>query len=171
MNNKRKLDLTRLPPLRPVIEDAEDMPMHIFVSTLKKFADEYLRAAIELTADGETCSVTRVSLRGMAYLLRLMVEYGNMRGVLKAKITVDERLTLDVEFPEGLPPIEKVSKIAAAGRGAGLHFELRGNRVIFRTALVQTGKFSVYSGTQDRFYEILYSAFFTEDEPIIYTVT
>ncbi len=160
MNKRRKIDSRVFSSLRPDLTQTEDFPMHMFRDALSRFADEYLRAAVTFTAEGESSAVANMSLEGVAYTLRLMVQYAGEGELLNVRLSLGEHMTLDVEFPRGLPSFEDLSVIAAAGRSAGLHFEARGNRVIFRTRLVRTGKISVYAKGTNKLYDALLKIFF-----------
>lgn len=160
MNKRQRIDGRIFSSLRPDLTQTENFPMHMFCDALRRFTDEYLRAAVVFTAEGESSAVANMSLEGVAYTIRLMVQYAGEGSVLNIKLSLGEHMTLDVEFPRGLPSFEDLSVIAAAGRSAGLHFEARGNRVIFRTRLSHTGKISVYAKGTNKLYDALLKIFF-----------
>ncbi|MBQ7363253.1 MAG: hypothetical protein IJW48_02255 [Clostridia bacterium] len=157
---RRKIDKRTISPRRPDVSLTRSIDVNMFTHSLKKFADEYLRAALELTVRGKAFGVLNISLADTAYMLRLMVEYGGETSVLKTDITLDAIITLDTYFPCGLPSISDISKIKAAGNAAGFHFELRESRIIFRAKIMQTGRVSIYAGNLDVFFDTLLDIFF-----------
>ena len=158
---RRKIDKRAISPRRPDVSITESIDAGVFSRSLKKFADEYLRAALSLTVRGEILGVLNISLADTAYMLRLMVECGGEDAVLQSTLTLSDIVTLDTLFPLGLPEISDISKIKAAGNAAGFHFELRENRIIFRAKLTLTGRLPVYAKENSKFSFILYDIFFT----------
>ena len=157
---RRKIDSRTISPRRPDISITRSIEVFEFVTSLKKFADEYLRAALELTVNGQAFGVINVSLYDTAYMLRLMVEYGGETTVLESTLTLGDILTLDTRFPKGTPSISDISKIKAAGNAAGFHFELREARIIFRAKIEKTGRVPVYARDIDIFGPVLREVFF-----------
>ncbi len=157
---RRKIDTRAISPRRPSLTLTRDIDLFDFTSSLTSFADEYLRAALELTVTGDAFGTLHLSLEDTAYALRLMVEYGGESSVLKSTLTKGELLTLDTLFPDGLPSISDIAKIKAASDSAGFHFELRGNRIILRARIYKTGKIPVYAKDINIFRDILYDMFF-----------
>lgn len=158
---RRKIDKRTISPRRPDISVTESIDVIRFSRSLKKFADEYLRAALELSVCGEAFGVLNISLADTAYMLRLMVEYGGEDAVLHTTLTVSDIVTIDTDFPMGLPDVSALSVIKAAGSCAGFHFELRENRILFRAKLTRTGRVPVYASDTDKFFDVLYRLFFT----------
>lgn len=160
MIKRRKIGDRYLSSLRPDIRDKADMNAQELVGALRRFADEYLRSALELTVNGDTAAVANISLEGTAYLLRLLVECGSEASVLRLTLALSEYMTFECEYPSGQPSIDFLSKIAAAGREAGFHFEVRGSRIILRTRLNKTGKLPIYSDNTDKFLNCFKHIFF-----------
>lgn len=115
---------------------------------------------MKLTVRGERFGVLNVSLFDTAYMLRLMVEFGGEDTVLETTLTLGDIFTVDTRFPSGLPNVSDISKIKAAGNIAGFHFELRTDRIIFRTKVERTGRLPVYSTDPERIFNALYETFF-----------
>ena len=158
---RKRIDARAISPRRPDVSQTESIDAYLFSHSLKKFADEYLRAALDLTVTGEALGVLNVSLAATAYMLRLTVEYGGEDAVLKSTLSLSDIITLDVSFPMGLPEISEISKIKAAASAAGFHFELRENRILFRTKLTRTGRLPIYATDNRKFFNVLYDIFFT----------
>lgn len=158
---RKRIDTRAISPRRPDVSVTESIDALLFARSLKKFADEYLRAALELTVTGEALGVLNVSLAATAYMLRLTVECGKEDAVLKSTLTLSDIVTLDTYFPMGLPEISDISKIKAAASAAGFHFELRGDRILFRTKLMRTGRLPIYATESRKFFDVLYDIFFT----------
>ncbi len=157
---RTKIDARTISPRRPGVPLTRSIDAWEFTESFKKFADQYLRAALELTVRGDAFGVINVSLGDAAYMLRLMVEHGGERAVLQSVITLGELFTLDTDFPHGLPSIEEMAKIKAAGHAAGFNFELRGSRIIFRAKIEKTGRAPVYANNLDIFLPTLVDIFF-----------
>ena len=153
MIKRRKIGDKCLSSLRPDLTDMTDMRASELANVLKRFADEYLRSALELTVEGDTSSVANISLEGTAYLVRLLVECGSEDSVLRLTLTLGEHMTLECEYPDGQPSLDNLSKIAAASREAGFHFEVRGARIILRTRLKQISKLPIYCNNTDEYLE------------------
>lgn len=160
MIKRRKLSGKELSTLRPSLKDRTDLEVHELCDALKRFTSEYLRSAAELEIIGQGAATVNISLEGTAYLLRLLVEYTGESSVLTIKLRISEHMTLECEICDGPLSFDDLSKIAAAGRNAGFHFEMRGNSFLFRTRLTQLGRVSVYSGETSRLYTALLEIFF-----------
>lgn len=115
-----------------------------------------------VSTTGMSSGIVFMSLEDTAYMLRLMVEYGGETSVLKTHITMDEHLTIDTYFPNGLPDIESLSMIARAARTAGFFFEVRGERIICRATITECGRVPIYAGNFDIIFECLGDMFFSK---------
>ena len=130
------------------------------IDTLTKFTDEYLRGAMSFQAIGNSYDSVTISADHLAYMLRLMVEYGGEESVLEVKLTVDTHLTIEAVFKNTLPELEEMTDIVAAGRKAGFIFDLSGNSMIFRTTITDKSTLSVYALSEKQMLISLYTVFF-----------
>ena len=105
----------------------------------------------------------RASTDRIGYMLRLMVEYGGEDAVLETKLTINTAFTFDTYFPNGLPKMEDVSKIAAAARDAGFRIEIRGDRIIARMPTVTAPYLPIYAKTDYSIKNRLISIFFAPE--------
>ena len=157
---RRKIDSRRISSRRPTVSIKESTSAVNFADSVKKFADEYLRGALEVERVGTSSAIINLSLRDAAYMLRLMVEYGGEESVLKTTVTIKENFVIDTEFPSGLPSIEELTLIAKAARSAGFFFEIRGNRVIVRAPLSMGSVSTVYANDDYRIVSLFLDVFF-----------
>lgn len=158
MNNGN--DLIFAPLKRPTFTEKREIPASQLLGELRRFCDEYLKAALVLTIEGNGHKMANVSSEWLAYTVRLMVEKARGGRVIYITARVDTHLTVETDFKNVSLSLTDLTDIAAAGRSCGLHFELRGTRVIFRAALSGTERLPLYATDTQYFYSLLYAAFF-----------
>ena len=148
------------PPSRPTFSEKREIPAAQLLGELSRFCEEYLKAAVVLRIEGEPRRIATVSSEWLAYAVRLMVEKAHGTRAIYTTVKVGEHLVIDTDFKDIPLSLSDITDIAAAVRCAGLHFELRGTRVILRAALALSERLPIYARDNELFYTALYFAFF-----------
>lgn len=158
---RTKIGEKDIAPRRPQLGKKDQMNAATFAMDIKFFCDQYLRAAINMHIKKEIFSRNiNFDLEKVAYMLRLMVEYGGENSVLESNMRVTYFVTIDTRFPSGLPTMDEIREIAAAARDAGFTLELRGDRLIARASTTLSKTMRLYARSSTRVLEVFHEMFF-----------
>lgn len=134
--------------------DAEE-----FSSALEKFADEYLRGAVEITVSGRSQGYASVSAEMTAYMLRTAMENTKDDEVLRIEISLGDNLTLKISY-EYDPDSETVASVIGIARIAGFVAQRCENTITLTSCITDSSTIKIYAISKNEIANHLYEIFF-----------
>ena len=151
---KRKINPQYLRHITAQDVKNEEIAAIDFANSIKSFTDEYLGGIMELGVDGYSTGTVNLNLPVSSYLIRLICECGDFDEVIVARLSLDDDLTLTVNY-ERVPPTEDVAHIVRVAKLAGFTVSRRENTLIFKAKIKITSIMQIYATSSEEFREIL----------------
>ena len=156
---RRKINNRYLSESIPSEASGNPMDAVDFATALKRFADEYLRGAMEVDVVGKGSGYTSVSLNHTAYLFRLMLENTEQNEVLNVKAELSESMSLFVTFRTP-PSDEALAGIINTAKIAGFTVSSDNNELIFSAAIDSAAIIKIYALSKDEISDCLLKTIF-----------
>ena len=131
----------RVPNLEP---ERKHIDANDFALGIEKFANDYLRGAMEVEICGKADGVANVSEAYTAYLVRSFLAYASIDEMLNLKITLGENLTISVSF-RTLPNAEKLAQMTEIARMAGYRVSRDGSTLTFTAEIYSSKALQIYA--------------------------
>ena len=130
-----------------------------FARSTERFLNESFRGAIELTVEQNAFGYVEISVRGFAYLVKLVLSKIYGKRVLRASLTFNRsNVVFSIDFGESAEECDLTDTIYAAQR-CGLASERVANKLIFCASVKPNTVISLYA--RDEIYSLaLYNEVF-----------
>ena len=130
---------------QPTDYTIKQIKTHEFAQSTERFLTECFRGAIDITVAQDAFGYVEISMRGFAYLVKLILSKIYGKRVLTASLSfTKERVKFSIDFDDGAEEDDLADVLLAADK-CGLTSEKIGNRLNFYASVKQSKVISLYA--------------------------
>ncbi|MBR2431708.1 MAG: hypothetical protein IKB23_02215 [Clostridia bacterium] len=155
---KRKINPQYLRSITSTDNKDSDISALDFATSIKEFADEYLRGIMTLTVEGAPKGSVSLKLPVVTYLVRLLCENAKDGTMVDVKISLGEQLVLDASY-EALGDVGDVAYMVRVAKLAGFDVARSGDVFTFSANIKIDSIMRIYATSMLEFKEMLITTY------------